>query len=271
MRIALVDNGSLEPSAHEGLRTAAARLAAKTGLPVDAVSWRHSDRIPARELGGTAARTLDPWVRAGLAQGEREFVLVPFFVSPQGAIASLLRRDLEALRADGPDFTCQITDGFDPSSDLAVIVTDRVHEALARRQLTRSAVVVVDHGGPSPASLAVRDQVAAEVSRALTFGPVAAASMEAPAASGRLAHGPLLADVLASPAFSSGDVVVAPLFLCPGRHAGPQGDLARIVREAQARAPGLRCHFADLVGSHPRAVEALASVLNDALALRLPS
>jgi sirohydrochlorin ferrochelatase len=76
---------------------------------------------------------------------------------------------------------------------------------------------------------------------------------------------PLLADALASPGFCSGDVVISPLFLSPGRHAGPRGDLARIAGEAEARSPGLRCHFAGLVGKHPLAIQHLASSVSRAL------
>jgi sirohydrochlorin ferrochelatase len=115
--------------------------------------------------------------------------------------------------------------------------------------------------------VAVRNRVAEEAGRALAdVGPVAAASMEVPGGPDAGAHGPLLAEVLASPGFDTGDVVIAPLFLLPGRHAGPSGDLARIARAAQERSPSLRCHFTDLVGSHPRATEALSAAVAEALA-----
>jgi sirohydrochlorin ferrochelatase len=267
MRIALVDNGSLEPAAHESLRTAAARLSGRTGAAVEPVSWRHSDRIPAQALGGQPAWTLAPWIRACLAEGEREFAIVPYFVSPRGAIATLLRRDLESLRSGGPAFTCPITDGLE-AADLSAIAADRVREVLGRLGRARAPVMVVDHGGPSAESLALRNQVAGEVAQALAFGPVIAASMEV--RTGRVAHGPLFSEALASPGLPAGDVIIAPLFLAPGRHAGPQGDLAGMARDAERRRLGLRCHFADLIGSHPLAEEALAAALANALALQLP-
>ena len=77
---------------------------------------------------------------------------------------------------------------------------------------------------------------------------------------------PLLADVLGEPGFDKGDVLIAPLFLLPGRHAGPRGDLSRIARAAEARSPGLRCHFTGLVGSHKMACEFLGGALSRALA-----
>jgi sirohydrochlorin ferrochelatase len=145
-----------------------------------------------------------------------------------------------------------------------------VRQAAASRALRGGPVVIVDHGGPSPASVQVRDQVAAAVRESLgaDFGPVAAASMEAP--EGARGHGPLLSQVLASPGFASGDVLIAPLFLSPGRHAGPGGDLAGIASEAQRKSPGLRCHFTELVGTHPLAIEALAAALAEALAPGVP-
>ncbi len=85
MRIALLDNGSPSRSPSQPAAAAAA-LTAKTGLRVEAVSWRHSDRIPPGELDGAPARTLVPWLRAAAAPapGNSSSSL---FVSAEGAIA----------------------------------------------------------------------------------------------------------------------------------------------------------------------------------------
>lgn len=264
MKIALVDNGSLEPSASLNLRAVAAALSEKAGIDVVAVSWKHSDRVPASALGGEAAWTLAPWARAQVARGEHEFVFVPFFISAQGAIGSALRRDLEKLQAElaasgGLQFT--FTQGLADRGTLAGIVAQRVRETILAVRLRQPALVVVDHGGPSAASAALRDALANEV-RALLgheIGPLAAASMEG-------AHPPLLANQLAASALTHGDVVVAPLFLSPGRHAGIDGDIAQICRAAEARFPTLRCHLAGLVGTHPDAIEPLALALRETLA-----
>jgi sirohydrochlorin ferrochelatase len=93
--------------------------------------------------------------------------------------------------------------------------------------------------------------------------------MESPAGPGFEFNRPLLEEALALPGFDSGDVVIAPLFLLPGRHAGTGGDLDTIARVAEARAAALRCHVADLVGTHPLAVEALAAGLLRALGAAL--
>jgi sirohydrochlorin ferrochelatase len=258
MRIALLDNGSLEPAAHRSLRAAAAALTARTGLPVEAVSWKHSDRIAATELDGAPAWTLLPWLRARLRTGTREFVFVPFFISARGAIASAVRADLAAVRQGGEGFAFAFTEGLAPAEEnLAEIVAARVGETVAARGLSRPSVVVVDHGGPARASAALRDAVTAAVRARLgeEVAGVAAASMESPAGPDYAFNQPLFAEQLGTPGYQN-DVVVAPLFLVPGRHAGAGGDLAEIARSAQARTAGLRCHFTELVGSHPLAIAA---------------
>ncbi|MSU24211.1 MAG: cobalamin biosynthesis protein CbiX [Opitutus sp.] len=265
MTIALIDNGSLEPAAHRNLRAVATALSARAGVSVHAVSWKHSDRIPAAALGGVPAPTLAPFVRAQLARGEREFVFVPFFVSAQGAIGSALRTELDNLRPTAGDFTYTFTDSLASSGTLAALVAARVRETIAARKLPRPAVIVVDHGGPAPASAALRDSLATSVRTLLgaAIGPLAAASM----AGAEHAHNrPLLAEQLTAPDFSSGEVVIALLFLSPGRHAGADGDVAQICRVAESHTPGLRCHLAGLVGTHPAAIAPLARALQSTLA-----
>jgi sirohydrochlorin ferrochelatase len=263
MKAALIDNGSLEPEAHRNLRRIAAAVGELAGIAVAAVSWRHSDRIPEAALGGRKAWTLEAWVRDQVAGGEREFVFVPFFACPQGAVGSSLRGDLEALALEsGLEFT--FTAGL--SSDLASIAAERVVEAIALQGLDRPAVIVVDHGGPAAAAADVRNAVADGVREVLgaSIGPLSAASMESPEGPGFQFNRPLFSELLSSPAFEARDTVVVPLFLAPGRHAGPGGDLERIARAAEARRAGLRCHFAGLVGTHPRVPEILALPLRAA-------
>jgi sirohydrochlorin ferrochelatase len=271
MTIALIDNGSLEAAAHKNLRAVAAALSERTGVNVHPVSWKHSDRIALDQLDGTPAWTLAPFIRALVGMGQREFVFVPFFISAQGAIGSALRSDLEKLRAELGGFNFTFTDGLAARGALTPIVVARLRETLtAVRFAAPPPVVVVDHGGPSAASAMLRNLVAAEVRVELgaEIGLVAAASLEG----GEHPHSrPLVAEQLAAPGFDAGDVVLAPLFLSPGRHAGPEGDLARIAL-ATAGAPEdglasrrLRYHFTGLVGTHPLAVVALAAALRDTL------
>lgn len=271
MIVALIDNGSLEPAAHVQLRAVAAALSTEVGVRVEAVSWKHSDRSDA---GATAHAsriwTLAPFVTAQLAAGEREFVFVPFFISAQGAIGSALRRDLEDLQRNSSGFSFTFSDGLAARGVIAGIVADNIRETIARHALHRPSIIVVDHGGPARASAILRDQLTAEVRQEL--GEMAHAVMAASLEGGDHAHNrPLLEDLLHSPEHARGDVVIAPLFLAPGRHAGPRGDLANIADAAAARSAGaLRCRFTSLIGLHPRVVAALGAGLQDTLA-QLPA
>ena len=258
MIAALIDNGSLEPAAHLNLRVVAAALSARTATVVHAVSWKHSDRIAPAALNDTPASTIAPFVRAMMALGQREFVFVPFFISQQGAIGSALRRDLEGLRTERPDFEFSFSDGLAARAAIPAIVSARVREVMVSRRLVAPPVIVVDHGGPSSASATLRDELANEIRRQLgtAIAFLAAASMEG-------SHPPLLADQLCAAEFAQSDVVVAPLFLSPGRHAGPEGDVAQICASAPAR-----CHLSGLVGTHPFAVDALAAALQATLSTR---
>lgn len=268
MIAALIDNGSLEPAATRNLRAVAAALsvAASACSKVHPVSWKHSDRVPVAELDGEPAVTLAKFVREHVARGETQFLFVPFFISAQGAIGSALRGDLEKLRASlGGVFDFAFSDGLAARGAIAEIVAARVRETIAAKGLRTPAVIVVDHGGPSPESAALRNCLADEVRGLLgqEIGPLTAASMEGEAH----AHNrPLLAETLATPGFDAGDVVIAPLFLSPGRHAGPNGDLAQIAQAAEAGPSALHCHFTALVGTHPRAAEVLTEALNAATA-----
>lgn len=249
----LIDNGSLEPAAYRNLRAVAAGLAERTGSPVHAVSWKHSDKVDPEEIGGTPAWTLGNFVRSLHSLGQREFVFIPFFISPQGAIGSALRRDLERLQVELPGLEFTFTRGLAANGAIARIAVERIRVVIQQRRLTKPYVVAVDHGGPAYPSAALRDELARDIRRRLgdEVETVAGASMEG-------IHPPLLETQLR--AFAHRDVVVAPLFLSPGRHAGAGGDVARICAESSAR-----CHLAELIGTHPLAVEALAEALRDTL------
>lgn len=269
MTIALIDNGSVEAAAHLNLRRVAAQLSERTGTTIEAVSWRHSDRIPAAALDGRAALTLRSWLAAAVGRGEREFLFVPFFISPQGAIGSALRADLEKSAGELGGFRFEFAGGLADGDAIVPIVVTRIRESISRHKLVQPAVIVVDHGGPSPTSAALRNELAGRVRSSLgdSVRAVLAASMEG---EDHPHNRPLLAEVLAQPEISNGAVVIAPLFLSPGRHAGPGGDLAviaegAVLAQSDRGEPKLECHFTELIGTHPQAVDALANSLMSAL------
>lgn len=272
-RIALVDNGSLRPAATRSLRAIAAALAARTARAVEPVSLLHSSTIPAGELDGRAAEILEPWLKWHAAAGAREFLLVPLFFGPSRALTAYVPERVAHLRTIWPDLRVRLAPPLMPAEDanderLAAMLEERVREVLSGAGgAEKPAVAVVDHGSPERRVTAVRDRVAAQLRARLgaDVRAVAPCSMERRDGPEYAFGDPLLTALLDQPEFARGRVIVAMLFLSPGRHAGPEGDVAEICRAAEARHAGLQTTMTELLGSHPLLVEILAERLAQGL------
>lgn len=271
---ALLDNGSLKPAATLALRRTAAALAERVGRTVAPVSLLHSGKIPAEELGGVAAETFGPWAKRCAAAGARELVVVPYFLGPSRALTEYLPERAAKLRETWPELVVRVAPalgegGADAIDHLAGVLEERTRAELARRPVgaERAAVAVVDHGSPEPKVTAVRDAVAARLRERLgaAVRAVAPCSMERREGAEYAFADPLLAALLAREPFARGEVIAAMLFLSPGRHAGPEGDVAQICRAAEATRPGLRVTMTELLGGHPVLIELLAERLDQGL------
>ncbi|ABI55952.1 sirohydrochlorin chelatase [Alkalilimnicola ehrlichii MLHE-1] len=263
--IFLVDNGSLRPQSILSLRHLAAALSERIGEPVQPVSLLHSDRAPEDALEGVPARTLEPTLRERAAAGTRHFRIVPLFFGPSRALTDYLPERVAALSQHFPKLDVQVAPplvtperGHDPR--LAHILAESV-QAVDHDPATR--VILVDHGSPAPEVAQVRNYVAGQLSILLQgrVAGVVPASMERRPGEAHRFNEPLLETLLARPPFNHGRVVIAMMFLQPGRHAGPDGDVARICAEAEARHPALKTVMTPLVGAHPLLPEILADRL----------
>ncbi|MBI5380443.1 MAG: cobalamin biosynthesis protein CbiX [Opitutae bacterium] len=260
----LLDNGSLEPAAVLSLRAIAARLSAALGQEVAPVSLLHSHKIPAERLDGRPAEIFDQALARRIAAGAMDFLVVPLFFGPSGALTDYLPQRVARLRALHPDLRVRLAP---PLADVPAAADTRLAAILAdhvRAKLTPAApapaVIVVDHGSPVREVTAVRDHVTAQLRELLgaTVRAVSAASMERRPEPEYAFNEPLLATALDRAATEAGRVIVAPLFLSPGRHAGPGGDIAQICAAAQARHPGLQPILTELVGTHAGLIAILA-------------
>ncbi len=258
----LVDNGSLEPAATLALRGLAAQLSPRLGQAVEPVSLLHSAGIDPVKLGGTPAEILVPALERRLAAGQSEFVLVPLFFGPSRALTDYLPENLARLREKYPALQVRLAPPLHAVDDgrLAQILADQVSALLAVPNPGPVRVALVDHGSPVAGVTAVRNALAEQLAGLLgsRVAAVAPCSMERRPEPADDFNGPLLAKLLATPPWSEGRVVVALQFLLPGRHAGPDGDVAEICRQAQTRQPGLRTQMTGLVGTHPLLLEILA-------------
>jgi len=253
MKILLVDNGSLEPAAVLALREVAAQLSARVGREVFPVSMAHSDKIPAAALGpGGVAQCVEAFLREQLAAGEREFAILPFFIGPSRAVTHALPKIIETHRADFPELRVKLAPPLHAAGDLTLarILAERVRAAqreivecrrAGERPLRPVRVALVDHGSPTPAVTAVRDEVAAQLAATLRedagVAEVAECSMERRPGPAYAFNEPLLETLLARDGWRDSTVIVAPLFLLPGRHAGAGGDIAQICTRARTQTP----------------------------------
>lgn len=256
----LVDNGSLEPAATLALRALAVRLAARLGRPVVPVSLLHSSAIDPALIGGEPAEILFPSLERRLAAGQNDFILLPLFFGPSRALTEYLPENLARLRQKHPGLRVKTAAPLHATGDnrLARILAEQVRDELDPADTDR--VALVDHGSPVAVVTAVRNELAQQLGGLLgsRVAAVAPASMERRAGSEYDFCKPLLADLLATPPWNSGRVIVAMQFLLPGRHAGPAGDVAEICRAAEATSPGLRTVMTKLVAEHPLLTDLLA-------------
>lgn len=262
--IFLVDNGSLRPAATFNLRRVAARLSEQLGEPVEPASLLHSNKISPGELDGVAAQTLGPAAERRAHEGAREIIVVPFFFGASRALTDYLPKRMGELQARFPLVRVRVAmplvdEHGDNDLRLAHVLADNVMAVMPEGPPGR--VALVDHGSPIFEVTAVRNRLAGQLSALLgeRAACVAPASMERRDGDEYRFNEPLLERLLEHQDFNSATVVVALLFLSPGRHAGEEGDIAEICRTAESRHPDLQVVTTRLVGEHDGIVDILCS------------
>lgn len=270
--VVLVDNGSRRVAATLSLRSIAARLGAASDREIHPVSLQHSDRIPADELGGEPAQLLPGYLREQLQGGARDFVVLPLFFGRSRATTAFIPEQVALLQAEFGPFRVSQADVLVPMPEgeprLADILADQVAQCSSRLGAEPTRVVVVDHGSPLPEVTAVRANVTMALRDRLAAGiPLGQAVMERRQGAEYDFNGQLLGDLLDSLAASDPNavVVLAMMFISPGRHAGADGDIETICRDAMVKNPGLQVGISGLVGEHPLLIEILKSRLDAAL------
>jgi sirohydrochlorin ferrochelatase len=120
-------------------------------------------------------------------------------------------------------------------------------------------VILVDHGSPRPEVTEVRDRLTRLLAQRLAgrVAGVSAASMERRPEPEYDFNEPLLERALRALPEGRCEVVLAMLFVSPGRHAGPGGDIVQICEAACAERPGLSVRMTPLVGEHPGLISLL--------------
>lgn len=266
----LMDNGSMRAASTLNLRRVARALAEAAGQPVVPISLLHSSAVDPAELEGQPAQIFERALLRRAEEGERDFLVIPLFFGPSLGLTSYLPKRVAAIRRKFPGLRVGVApclfdarDGRD--SRLAEIVADRVAEVT--RPDEQLPVVLVDHGSPAPEVTYVRNFVAGQLSVLLKEKAtrVAACSMERREGEEFRFNEPLLEGILRHDGFNHGRVVIAMLFLSPGRHAGEEGDVASICRQAESENPALSTMMTGLVGDHPGLIPILVDRLREGL------
>ncbi|WP_462320374.1 sirohydrochlorin chelatase [Halochromatium sp.] len=275
--IMLVDNGSRRADATLALRRLSAALGNRLGLPVHPVSLQHSSSIPAEELDGRPADTLEPFLVHMAAEGQTDFLAVPLFFGPSKALTKLIPETVARVNAVGPNVCIDVADELCPlpvgEPRLAMILDRAIRTAIcdlsrnAPNQLSPRALLV-DHGSPIPEVTAVRRWLAAQL-ETLTKGDyrLSEAAMERRAGAEYAFNGALLEEALTDigQREPQAQVVVGMQFIGPGRHAGKDGDVVSICERAQEQFPGLEIRISRLVGDDPGLLDILTDRANTAL------
>ncbi len=245
-RILLVDNGSYEPAATLGLRDLAKSVGILTKQEVRPVSTMHSTKIDPALLGGQPAVIFEQAVQQAKADDIDELVVLPLFIGPSRAITEYLPK----VFADAQPGAMKLSIRQPLFGEDGCELTGMLAENLRSTGWTKGSgtVLLCDHGSPIPEVTACRNALAASLRQELGLNPeeLIACSMERREGAEYDFNEPLLEDALQS---AKGEAIILMLFLLPGRHAGPDGDVATIAKE---HAPaGLRWKLSPLLGTHP--------------------
>lgn len=270
----LFDNGSVRPDSTLSLRRLVADLSAHLGHAVQPVSLLHSTKVETAALGGVPARLLESaLVEFFSANPAGEAVLMPLFFGPSAALTEYVPARVAAVQERFPQARVRLAPWMvnpaETDSRVAEILADQVRQTARARGWLRPHVILVDHGSPQPAVAVVRNHLGAQLRALLgdTVAGLAVASMERREGAAYDFNEPLLATVLSTPPFNSGEVVIALQFLSPGRHAGPGGDIAEICQSAQEANPGLQTQMTEPIAADTRLVALLAERLAQAQSL----
>lgn len=264
--VILLDNGSLRAETTRRLRQIAARLSDKIGEIVYPVSARHSNKVSVSALEGVAADVWPSFVERKVDQGVCSFVVIPLFFGMSGALVDYIPKTFQSFADKRKGLSLVVArplvDLENPNdcgvADLMLGLLRQRFTELGKGRV--SIVLMIDHGSPLQEVARCRDLVAKQMSQRLESEGIAlvACSMERRPGDAYAFSDPLLADLLESDELASeGEVVLSRMFLFPGRHAEPGGDIDSIIEASGWAKRGGVVHFCDLVGESPALIEML--------------
>lgn len=257
----LADNGSLEAGSTLSLRKSANAAGNLAGIEVLPVSLLHSSKVDPELLDGVKAETMADFLAGPVAQSSNELRIIPLFFGPSRALTEWLPEKLEQWKSEKDGRMFRILDCLHQPGDtrLAVALEDLCLQAIENNKLKKPFLALVDHGTPVFDVHRVREEVGDELKKRMAehISGFSTCSMERRDGEEYDFNEPLLENLLAQKNEEFEEMLVAQLFLSPGRHAGQGGDLDRICSSFADSSPSHRLVRTDLLGAHPSVLEIL--------------
>jgi sirohydrochlorin ferrochelatase len=245
-RILLVDNGSLQPAATLKFRELSAEVSHLLGKTIHPVSVLHSHKVDPALLDGQPAVIFEQAVQQAKSDGIDELIVLPLFIGPSLAITEYLPKVFAEAQPGALKLTIKPTLYGEDGAELLEILGDQLLHTPG--DTDKDTILLCDHGSPIIEVTRVRDTLARNLAAEMDIpsSRLIACSMERREGPAYAFNEPLLATALQQ---APGDVIILMLFLLPGRHAGPDGDVATIAKEHAK--PGAQVRLSPLLATHP--------------------
>lgn len=270
-RVVLLDNGSLSAEAVLQARSIASELSERIGVAVDAVSVLHSNRVKRSELDNRPALVWEDYLLKTKRQKADRLIVLPLFFGPSYGL-----RKAKTLASSYDDGTLNdriiwgkplaekgdLELGEIMANDLIRLLDTIELENPSCEGGAKPIALLVDHGSPFEEVAACRDRLAEQLAPRLgdRVDRVIACSMERREGERYAFNDPLLADALVDvEKRGPSSILLSRLFLFPGRHAGPGGDIDSICQTSSWVQAGGEILEAPLLGTNPELVDLLES------------
>ena len=260
----LVDNGSLRAESVLYIRDVARQLSKVSGKTVDPAGIMHSHKVDPLKLNGIPGLSMEAFFQSEEANKAECMHFIPMFLGPSLAITDWLKVKADEWIAAKTGREYKIADCLFQDGDerIANALYDQIIKYLSEHNQAKPYIILVDHGTPLREVNYVREEIGTQLAKKLqgTISGFSTASMERRDGDEYAFNDPLLEKLLMEiHSHGQKNVVLAQLFLAPGRHAGPEGDIEKICLPFEN--DGLKIHKLPTLGNHPYILEILAERL----------
>lgn len=252
--VVLADNGSVKPYAPLMTRKLAQQLQEEIGVKTIPASLAHSGRIPVDRLNGQPVALVKPLLQELSMSGIEEVIILPFMLASGGAIHRKLAAEVEIASNSFAETKFELAQAILSDSDqnphpIVPMFVEHIESTIQEKSLDRPRVILVDHGSPRRESADLRNSVGKQLKDSLgeRIEGLIAASMERRPGAEYDFNEPMLKKVLEESAEERKTIVLARLFLQPGKHSGKKGDVDEICEEVFRRFPEFEIHHAPRV------------------------